>query len=71
MITVFGADGEVLGRQEIAVSAGYASGQLPIAHFGVGDLIAVDVTIELTDGSVAELDDVPVDQHLRWPEGCR
>ena len=70
-ITVFGTDGEVLGRQEIAVSAGYASGQLPIAHFGVGDLIAVDITIEMTDGSVAELDDVPVDQHLRWPEGCR
>jgi hypothetical protein len=70
MVTVSGAGGEVLGRQEIGVSAGYSSGQLPIAHFGVGDLTAVDVTIEMTDGSVAELDDVPVDQHIRWPEGC-
>lgn len=71
MVTVSGAGGEVLGRQEIAVSAGYSSGQLPIAHFGVGNQTAVDVTIEMTDGNIAELYDVPVDQHLRWPEGCQ
>lgn len=70
MVTVSESGGEPIGRQEITVGAGYSSGHLPVAHFGVGDLTTADVTIDLSDGTTVELPDVEVDQHLRWPDGC-
>jgi len=42
---------KLLGVQEIATGFGYASGQMPIAHFGLGDVAAVDVTILLPGGT--------------------
>jgi hypothetical protein len=40
----------LLGHQEIAVGYGYASGQLPVAHFGLGDSATVDVRVVLPGG---------------------
>jgi hypothetical protein len=40
----------LLGYQEITVGYGYASGQLPVAHFGLGDAANVDIRITLPGG---------------------
>jgi enediyne biosynthesis protein E4 len=40
----------LLGFQEIAIGYGYASGQMPIAHFGLGDVGMVDVRVTLPGG---------------------
>lgn len=40
----------LLGYQEIATGYGYASGQLPVAHFGLGDTASVDVRVVLPGG---------------------
>jgi hypothetical protein len=70
LVTISTASGGVLGRQEIGVGGGYSSGRLPIAHLGLGPETVVDVAIAFPDGSVADMSDVPADQHIRWPEGC-
>jgi hypothetical protein len=41
----------LIGYQEIAVGYGYASGQLPVTHFGLGDAKAVDVRVTLPGGT--------------------
>jgi hypothetical protein len=43
------ADG-LLGYQEISTGFGYASGQMPVAHFGLDDAGAVDVRVTLPGG---------------------
>jgi hypothetical protein len=70
LVTISTTSGGVLGRQEIGVGGGYSSGRLPIAHLGLGPETVVDVAIAFPDGSVADMSDVPADQHIRWPEGC-
>ncbi|MBM3982453.1 MAG: CRTAC1 family protein [Planctomycetes bacterium] len=40
----------LLGYQEIATGYGYASGQMPVAHFGLGDVGVVDVRVTLPGG---------------------
>ncbi|MCI0702856.1 MAG: CRTAC1 family protein [Planctomycetia bacterium] len=40
----------LLGFQEISTGYGYASGQMPIAHFGLGDAATVDVRVTLPGG---------------------
>jgi hypothetical protein len=60
----------VIGRQEIGVGGGYSSGRLPIAHFGLGEETVVDLAITLPDGTMHELNGLPADQHIRWPQGC-
>jgi hypothetical protein len=49
----------LLGYQEISTGYGYASGQMPIAHFGLGDTATVDVRVTLP-GSKAVIDKVGV-----------
>ena len=44
---------KLLGAQEIATGYGYASGQLPIAHFGLADTATVDVRVTLPGGKGA------------------
>ena len=45
----------LLGYQEISTGYGYASGQIPVAHFGLGDAATVDVRVTLP-GSQAVID---------------
>jgi len=40
----------LLGHHEIGIGYGYASGQLPVAHFGLGDAATVDVRVTLPGG---------------------
>jgi hypothetical protein len=40
----------LLGVQEIATGYGYASGQIPVAHFGLNDTATVDVRVALPGG---------------------
>ncbi len=70
LVTVSTADGSVIGRREIGVGGGYSSGQLPVAHFGLGAETVVDLVITRPDGSVTDLPATAADQHLRWPNGC-
>lgn len=60
--------GALLGRREIGVASGYSSGELPVAHFGLGRQSTVDVTITTRAGETVELNDVAADAHLRWPK---
>ncbi len=41
---------EMIGCREIATGYGYVSGQPPIAHFGLGEVKAVDVKVVLPHG---------------------
>jgi len=58
----------LLGTQEIQVGYGYASGQLPVAHFGLGDATKVDVRLTLPGGVVVERKDVASSQVLSVEE---
>ena len=40
----------LLGFQEISTGYGYASGQIPVAHFGLNDAATVDVRVTLPGG---------------------
>ncbi|MGH7540419.1 MAG: CRTAC1 family protein, partial [Gemmatimonadota bacterium] len=52
----------LLGSREISASTGNASGSLPAAVFGLGDVDLVDVRLRLPDGrNPLELRDVPAD----------
>ncbi len=70
IVEVESGDGRLLGRREISVSGGYASGGPPHVHFGLGDHQVVDVRITLPGESPVTLGDVEADRHLRWPDGC-
>lgn len=70
LVTATDSDGSLIGTQEIGVGGGYASGHMPVAHFGLGAETTVDVTIEMSDGELATLEGVEADQHIRWPNGC-
>lgn len=63
-------DNGLIGAREITVTQGYASGVLPVAHFGLGP--ADDVTVRLVPPGAAPItiDHVTANQHLRWPAGC-
>lgn len=60
----------LLGMREIVVSQGYTSGNLPVAHFGLGETAAVDVRIVSPDGTSIAVTDVGANQHIRIPGGC-
>ncbi len=70
LVTVSTEDGTQIGREEISAGGGYASGHLPVAHFGLGAATEVSVSIQHPDGTVTELPGIAADQHLRWPQGC-
>ena len=57
-------DGGLLGFQEIGTAYGFASGQVPIAHFGLGSQAAVDVAMAFPDDSRSVLKNVRTDRRL-------
>lgn len=65
-----GEPSELIGVREIVVSQGYTSGNLPIAHFGLGDHDSVDIRAVLPDGTTHTATHVQADQHVRLPGGC-
>jgi enediyne biosynthesis protein E4 len=44
----------LLGHQEIGIGYGYASGQMPLAHFGLGHEKSVDVRVKLPSGKTID-----------------
>jgi len=54
----------LLGYREITTGYGYASGQIPLAHFGLGDAAAVDVEIRTPGGHVERRRGVAKNQTL-------
>jgi hypothetical protein len=60
----------LLGLREIAASVGYTAGSPPWAHFGLGNLDAVDLRVTLPNGQAYSLDEVAANQHLMLPDGC-
>jgi hypothetical protein len=67
----------MIGKREIAATDGYTAGVPDEAHFGLGVNTEVDVRVTLPPGSrghtqkgIIQLRDVPVDRHVRLPNGC-
>ncbi len=58
----------LLGFQEIGTGYGFASGQAPIAHFGLGDQGRVDVEVVFPDGTRTARRDVAGSQRLTIEE---
>ena len=56
--------GKLIGHSEITTGYGYASGQIPVAHFGLGELAAVDVKIRTPIGHVVQRTAVTKNQTL-------
>ena len=54
----------LLGAQEIGTGFGFASGQASIAHFGVGNELAVDVQVIFHDGTRTLLENLGTDQRV-------
>ncbi len=65
-----GDPGRLIGRAEIVASEGYTSGGELIAHLGLGSRTEVDLVVSPPDRSDIVLTSVPVDRHLRLPDGC-
>lgn len=58
------AAGKIIGYQQVYTGYGFASGQSPICHFGVGKLRQVNLEIVLPDGNVKKSERVAVNQRL-------
>ncbi len=58
--------GNIIGYQQLYIGYGSASGQLPICHFGVGDLKQVDLEISLPGGAIKKLDAVTVNNRVEF-----
>lgn len=52
--------GKVVGYRQLWIGTGYASGHLPVCHFGLGKSKSVDVEAELPDGTIKRLNHVTV-----------
>jgi hypothetical protein len=64
------ARGRLLGTAGITASRGYSAGVPAVAHFGLGDVDTVDVVVHLPGGTELSIDRVPVNRHIRLPDGC-
>ena len=60
----------LIGMREIVVSQGYTSGNLPVAHFGLGDVDLVDLRVTRADGTELVMTDVAANAHLRVGSDC-
>ena len=60
----------LVGMREIVVSQGYTSGNLAVAHLGLGDVEAVDVRVAWADGTEMIVTDIAANAHVRIPGGC-
>ena len=61
----------LIGMREIVATVGYTAGIEQTAHFGLGDVSAVDVVvIPPGGGDTITLTGVAADRHIRLPDGC-
>ncbi len=70
--TIQTPDGVVTKRREILTARSYLAGVPAEAHFGLGDVQAIDtLSIEWTDGTSTTLTDVPADQLITITQPVR
>ena len=62
--------GGLMRATEVSATVGYTAGTAGIAHFGIGNLNAVDVQIETPTGEVEQVLAMAANQHVRLPDGC-
>lgn len=75
LVEVFVAGGldvptALIGAREISVTQGYSAGVAPTAHFGLGEVNAVDVRLTAPGGETHEITGLEANQHARLPNGC-
>lgn len=58
-----------LGTAWVSATTGYAAGPAPVARFGLGTRVAVDVVVETADGTTTTLEGVRADRRVR-PGSC-
>jgi hypothetical protein len=54
--------GRLVGFREIGIAGGYSGSGAAIAHFGVGKLEVVDISVRMPAGGEVKMKDVKVDQ---------
>jgi len=60
--------GKLLGYQQLFVGFGFASGHLPICHFGLGSFKTVDLEVELPDGTKRRVNNVTINRKIDFNE---
>ena len=60
----------LVGSRDIVASVGYTSGVERFAHFGLGDLVEVDIVVTPPHPNAPIALTVSADQHVRLPSGC-
>lgn len=65
-----GDDDQLLGSGEITASSGYTSGHELLVHLGLGAHAEADLVVTPPRMEPTVLTDVPVDRHIRLPDGC-
>jgi len=58
----------LLGLQEISSGYGFSSGQVPVAHFGLGNEPSVDVSVEFSNRRRTAVKQVEIDRRLTVTE---
>ncbi|HJZ13260.1 MAG TPA: CRTAC1 family protein, partial [Acidobacteriota bacterium] len=56
----------LIGYQQVQTGFGYSSGQLPVNHFGVGDLRSVEIEVRLPDGRTERKHAVAVNRRIEF-----
>lgn len=61
----------LVGMGEISLGRGYSAGLEPLLHLGLGDRTSVDLVVRPPQPhQPIRMEAVPVDRHLRLPDGC-
>jgi hypothetical protein len=58
----------LLGFKEVGIGDGFGSGQVASAHFGIGSVEEVDVSVIFPDGTTVILRDLDPDRQLTVEE---
>ena len=62
------AAGKLLGTRQVYPGFGFASGQLPICHFGLGALTRADLQVTLPNGSVKSNKDASLNRVIEFKQ---
>ncbi len=59
---------KLLGYQQLYIGFGFASGQLPICHFGLGSFKSVDLEVEFPSGTIKKSKSVTINRSIEFKE---
>jgi len=60
----------LLGYREITATQGYTAGSELLAHFGLGSIDMVDISITMPGSDPVTITSVAANAHIRYPNGC-